>query len=1123
MSRSPKNRKETRKGGAKKGGTPEKPRAGDTGEESPGAGIDAPPAATAGGQAALPVVGIVASAGGLNAFVKLLDALPAKCDMAFVLIPHLDPKRESLMPGILARHTRLPVVTASDGASVAAGHVYVIPPDRVMTIGGGVLRLAAADPRSSPNALDLFLRSLAEDQQENAIGIVLSGTGSSGTAGIKEIKSVGGMVIVQEPATAEQDAMPRSAIATGLVDYVLPPEKMPQALLSYVAHYFGRPGGKHEDSTPVEDAMTKVLALLRARSKLDFRSYRKRMLQRRIQRRMGLAQIRDMEEYLALLRERPEEIKQLAKDLFISVTSFFRDRQMFEILETQVIPELLRDKPADEPLRVWVPACATGEEAYSLAMIFLEQIAASGKACPLQVFASDVEPEALDAARRGVYADSVLADVGGSRLARFFTRADPNHYQVNKTLRDAVLFAQQNILSDAPFSRIDLLSCRNFLIYLESEIQQKVVSLMHFALNEGGYLVLGPSESTATHAGLFEPVSKKWRIYRSLGAGRPVRPELPAEFYASNGSGARPQAPERVPGGIVPEELVRQELLADAPASVLIGRDYEVLYFHGATNRYLEQPSGRPTRSLLALTSESLRSRVRAAAHRAQHGGRRVSVAGGKIKRNGHVVAVTVSAKPLRTARAGNGLVLITFEDEAATARERKPRGKAAPEESVLQQLESELKSTREDLQSTIEELEASNEELKASNEEVMSMNEELQSANEEMETSKEELQSLNEELSTVNSQLQEKVQELEATGNDLANLMASVDTATLFLDAKHAIRRFTGQASRLFRIIDTDIGRPVRDIAWSFNDPELEPDADRVLQTLQPSEKEVRTEAGRWYQRRITPYRTRDDRIEGVVLTFSDVSDLKAIDAELRRLNSELGARVKERTDEVEALASRLTLAEQSERRRLSHFLHDDLQQLLYSAEMKLALLRQNPGPSAPEASRKTLDEIYELVRRSIEATRKLAVDLSPPVLRDEGLVPMLIWLGSQIREAHGLQVVVNGARGRYSMSEGMRVLLYQATRELLFNVVKHASAKQATVDISLADGALRIGVTDDGRGFDPKKIVEPTSPEHFGLNSLRERLSLFAGNLGIESQPGGGSRVSIQVPRARLSEGSP
>src|SRR5215813_1067884 len=901
------------------------------------------------GSEVLPIVGIVASAGGLNAFVKLLDALPEKCGMGFVAIPHLDPKRESLMPEILRRHTRLPVVAASDGERVVADRVYVIPPDRMMTIGGGVLRLAAADMRSAPNALDIFLRSLAEDQQEKAIGIVLSGTGSSGTPGIKEIKSGGGMVMVQDPTTAEQDAMPRSAIATGLVDFVLPPEKMPAALISYVRHYFSGLGPEPSSAAPVEDTMTKVLALLRARNKLDFRSYRKRMLQRRIQRRMGLAQVRDMDEYLALLRERPEELRLLSKDLFISVTSFFRDRHMFEILENQVLPELLRLKPPDSPLRVWVPACATGEEAYSLAMICIEQIAASGKPCPLQIFASDAESDALDTARQGVYPESVLADVGSSRLTRFFTRADANHYQVNKSLREVVLFAQQNLLTDAPFSRIDLVSCRNFLIYLESEVQQKLLSLLHFSLNEGGYLVLGPSESVGAQVNLFEPVSKKWRIYRRVGASLRPRAEFPAEFYEKINERARPPLPTRAPGTSAPEQIMREALLAEyAPASVLVGRDYEVLYFYGATNRYLEQPSGQPTRNLISLTSDTLRSRVRAAAHKAQREGRRVSVGGGRVRRNGHAVSVRVSAKPLGAGRPGapgESLLLISFEDEAGPVREQKPRAKAA-EDSMLQDLEQELKSTREDLQSTIEELETSNEELKASNEEVMSMNEELQSANEEMETSKEELQSLNEELSTVNSQLQEKVQELEATGNDLANLLTSADTATLFLDPKHVIRRFTGPAPQLFRIIESDIGRPISDIAWSFSDPDLESDAEFVLQTLQPRDKEISTVDGRWYQRRIMPYRTRDNRIEGVVLTFSEVTTLKNAEAELRGLNTGLEERVKERTDEVEALASRLTLAEQSERRRLSHFLHDDLQQLLYSAEMKLdALAKASDG----------------------------------------------------------------------------------------------------------------------------------------------------------------------------------
>jgi two-component system CheB/CheR fusion protein len=766
-----------------------------------------------------------------------------------------------------------------------------------------------------------------------------------------------------------------------------------------------------------------------------------------------------------------------------------------------------------------VPACATGAEAYSLAMICMEQIAASGKPCPLQIFASDAESEALDTARQGVYPESVLADVGSSRLTRFFTRADANHYQVNKSLREVVLFAQQNLLTDAPFSRIDLVSCRNFLIYLESEVQQKLVSVLHFALSESGYLVLGPSESVGSQVNLFEPVSKKWRIYRRVGASLRPRADFPVEFFEKINDRARPPLPPRAPGASAPDQVMREALLAEyAPVSVLVSRDYEILYFYGATNRYLEQPSGQPTRNLTSLTSDSLRSRVRAAAHKAQREGRRVSVGGGRVRRNGHTVSVRVSAKPLNPARAGESLLLISFEDEPGKIDVHRAQGKST-DESVLQDLEHELKSTREDLQSTIEELETSNEELKASNEEVMSMNEELQSANEEMETSKEELQSLNEELSTVNSQLQEKVQELEATGNDLANLLSSADTATVFLDPKHVIRRFTGPAPQLFRIIESDIGRPISDIAWSFSDPELETDVTLVLQTLQPRDKEITTQDGRWYQRRIMPYRTRDNRIEGVVMTFADVTSLKAAEKELRELNTGLEERVKERTTQVEALATRLTLAEQAERRRLSHFLHDDLQQLLYSVEMKLAPFSKKRDSTSKEFL-KSVEEVHDVVRHAIAATRKLAVDLSPPVLKEEGLVPMLIWLSSQVKETHGLKVEIRGVQERHEMSDSMRVLLYQATRELIFNVVKHADAEHASVDISMTDGTLDIEVSDDGGGFDAKKVFGPDSTEHFGLNSLRERLSLFGGSIGVESKPGHGARVSIHVPQARLNE---
>jgi two-component system CheB/CheR fusion protein len=848
---------------------------------------------------------MVASAGGLDAFKRFFHAMPADSGIAFVLVPHLDRRHESYMVPLLEKQTAMAVSEAVEGVRVRPDHVYVVPPNKYMRIKDGALYLSdPLDPSAVQTSLDIFLRSLGEDQQERSLCIILSGTGSHGTLGLKAIKANGGMAMVQDPRSAEYDAMPRSAVASGLADFVLPVEEMPAALIKYVRHFVpvGQAGIAPASVSP---DLTPILALLRARAQFDFRSYRKGMLLRRVQRRMGLSRIERLADYAKLLRDRPEELKLLSQDLLISVTNFFRDREMYRVLEEQVVPGLLQEKIADTPLRVWVPGCATGEEAYSIAMLFLEQMAEAQKTCPLQIFATDIDESALAFARRGVYTASELAEVSSERASRFFVKLDDHTYQVNKPLRDSVLFASQNILRDAPFSKLDLISCRNLLIYLEPEVQQKVVLLLHFALREGGFLALGPSETVGREIDLFEPVSKKWRIYRRRGGGAAASRRDRVEFPIQAGrvsDGLRPghasASPARTAGVA---EMARELLLEDyAPAAALINRNCEILYFHGPTHRYLRQPGGAPTLDLMALAREGLRPRIRAAVQETRRQGRKVVLSAPGIKRDGSTVTVRVSARPVRMPHGGEERLLVTFEDESKQKRGAARAASRRAEEGIVKQIELELKSTREELQSAIEEMESSNEELKASNEEAMSMNEELQSANEELETSKEELQSLNEELNSVNSQLQDKLEELESTNNDLANLLSSADIATLFLGPDYRIKRFSAAATRLFKLIPGDVGRPIGDIAARFSDPELHGDVDAVIGELAAREKEVRGEDGRWYLRRVTPYRTLDNRIEGVVVAFTDVTQLKNLEAELRRLAGALEERVAKRTAEL-------------------------------------------------------------------------------------------------------------------------------------------------------------------------------------------------------------------------------
>lgn len=846
------------------------------------------------------VVGMVASAGGLEAFKQFFQTMPAHSGIAFVLIPHLDPKHESLMAQLLGKQTAMPVAEAEDGQRLEADHVYVIPPNHYLTLHKGVIQLSAPPDRgASQTAIDPFLRSLAADQQERAICIILSGTGSHGSLGLKAVKAEGGMAMVQEPSSAEYDRMPLSAVDTGLADYVLPPGRMPEELLKYVRHFVAGSAALPEPAAAQND-LTQVLALLRARTKFDFRAYRKRMLLRRVLRRMGLNHLERLADYLALLRERPDELSQLGKDLLISVTSFFRDPEMFQVLETQVLPELIESR--DTPVRVWVPGCATGEEAYSIAMLLIERIAATGKACPIQIFATDVDEGALEVGRRGIYPDALVADLSRRQLERFFTRADAHHWQVSKQLRETVLFAPQNILADAPFSKLDLVSCRNLLIYLEPEVQQKLLQLFHFALNEGGYLILGPSESIGRQTELYRPVSKKWRIFHRAHTERLTRAGFPVQ--AGTRMSELQPAPPPVP---VPHknlnELTRKVLLEEfAPAAVVINRRYEVLHYSGPTQLYLQQPGGPPSHDLLTLALAALRPRIRAAAIKALNEEMRVDVGGIRIKRAGHFVLVRLSVQPMPGKLADERLLLVVFQDEpkadqAAAAGDEQAR----TDEQLVRQLEYELKTSREDLQSTIEELESSNEELKASNEEVMSMNEELQSTNEELETSREELQSLNEELSTVNSQLRDKVDELEDSNDDMTNLLSSVDNATLFLGVDRTIQRFTPSATRLFNLSTTDVGRPIDHITARFEDPELKRNIERVLQDLTPCEREVSRDDEQWFLRRITPYRTGDNRISGVVLSLTDITVLKRTELELRNLTAHLEQRVNENSAQLQ------------------------------------------------------------------------------------------------------------------------------------------------------------------------------------------------------------------------------
>jgi two-component system, chemotaxis family, CheB/CheR fusion protein len=829
-----------------------------------------------------PVVALGASAGGLDTFKKLLDAMPAGNGMAFVLIQHLDPKHQSLMVELLTGPTTMQVLQAADRMPLERDHVYLIPPGAYLAIKDGVLRLSKPQERHGARMpFDFFLHSLAEDCGERAICAILSGTGTDGSIGLKAVKERGGLVIVQDPQEAAFDGMPRSAIGTGGVDLVLPVEQIPQALVKYSRQKYVKDGkGLQAPDNDVQAAFADIIDLLAASGAHDFSLYKRGTLQRRIERRMAMAGLEDSAGYLQVLRRDAGERELLAKDILINVTHFFRDPAAFDELAEKVFPELVQRQPLDRPLRVWVPGCSTGEEAYSITMLLLEQIAAAQRNVKLQVFASDVDADCVAFARNGVYPDSIAADVGPARLARFFTR-EGDSYHVVRELREAIVFTGQSLLADAPFSRLDLISCRNVLIYLSSEAQQKILSLFHFALRPQGVLFLGSAESAASVSAHFEPVSKKHRIYRHIGTSRPGEVEFP--LGARDGGRLPPkalaqQAVQRRPGFI---ELSQRALLdAYAPASVLVNDKHEGLYFFGPVDRYLKVASGEDTRDVLAMAREGLRAKLKSALQRTREERAPVTLTGAQLKRNGSSVSVGITARPVESA--GEALFLVSFAEGPAVQAAPTGPVEAPADVARVAQLEQELEATRADLQSAIRDLELANEEQKGINEEAMSVNEEFQSTNEELETSKEELQSLNEELTALNSQLQETVEQQRATASDLQNILNSTEVATLFLDADLNIRFFTPAAKSLFNVIASDVGRPLADLTRRFEDDNLLADARAVLATQTPVKREVRAHDGGWFMRGMLPYRSDERGIEGVVITFADISEMKAAELEI-------------------------------------------------------------------------------------------------------------------------------------------------------------------------------------------------------------------------------------------------
>ena len=846
-----------------------------------------------------PIVGIGASAGGLKALERFFDNMPPQENIAFVVVQHLDPKHESLMPGLLEKHTKMQVSTAENGQKIKPNLLYIRPPGKDVIVKNRTLYLQKpSEGKGVQLTIDIFFRSLAEDLGELAICVILSGAGSDGTLGLKSIKGEGGMAMVQEGKEAEYDGMPRSAINTGLVDYVLPVEKMPKQLITYIRHLSEVPEKIDSDEEKTEQSVNRILTSVRLATGHDFNNYKRSTIHRRIARRMAVQQIGEISHYAQYLRQNPTEIDELFKDLLINVTNFFRDSAAFEVLEREALPELLKGKLKREvepnaPLRIWVPGCGTGEEAYSIAMLLVEAMEREGIHFRMQVFATDISEETIDFGRAGVYPDNIAADVSAERLKRFFKKEHDN-YRIDQQIRELVVFAIHDLTRDPPFSRLDMVSCRNVLIYMNTHLQKKIIPLFHYSLHEGGILFLGSSEGVGEYTDFFECIERKHKIFRNKKTDDHhalldhliYRAGLPLQEPTRRAKGQA--AGERGEPDINIRRLVEQSIMRKyAPPSVLVDGKSQILYFYGDTSNYLKPPWGEPSFDLLRMATEGMHYKLDKALREVRSGKKPLTLENLKVRHNHEYFIVDVVFTPLPETRGRSDLILITFEDKTAPKEIEAEEGLQEEMESTdsrLTQMQHELDATRQELQATIEELETSNEELKSANEELQANNEELQSTNEELESAKEELQSTNEELETVNEELQRKNRELIRADDDMRNLFHATEIATLYLNDNLQIVRFTPAATTMFNLREHDVGRPFSDITGLFDTKIFAEEAEKVLKSLEKRERDVCCQDDRCFFVRMLPYRTTNNVITGVVITIMEVTEARKAEQEAEK-----------------------------------------------------------------------------------------------------------------------------------------------------------------------------------------------------------------------------------------------
>lgn len=1056
------------------------------------------------------VVGVGASAGGLEASRKLVGTIPSGTGIAFILVQHLDPTHESMMVDLLSGHTSLTVCQAVDGMPVEADHLYVIPPATYLSIADGRLRLSHPQARHGARMpFDFLLRALAKERGARSVCVVLSGTGTDGSLGLKAVKDKGGLVIAQDPTEASYDGMPQNAIATGAVDLVLPVARMSDVIVKF-ARRAADPGERNEPSSKdtVQTYLPEIIDLLRANTAHDFTYYKQGTLERRIERRMAMAAVEpgDGERYLKILQSNKSELELLAKDLLINVTTFFRDPKVFAVLEQKIIPDLIRTHPADQPIRIWIAGCSTGEEAYSLAILFREQMTAATQPGALQIFASDVDIEAVDAARDGLYPVTIEANVSTERLNRYF-RKEKQGYRVSPELRAAVVFTVQDLLTDPPFSRLDMVCCRNVLIYLRPEAQAKAISVFHFALNPGGLLLLGSAETVSDTDNRFEVCFKAERLYRRTGRSRSddiaVAKQSNWSVRAFSTSGPAKNALRQT---VLADLCQRLVMDAFAPAAVLINRDHECLYSLGPTDRYLRVPAGQPSYNLLAMVNEAMRSKLRLGIQQAEEKKERVAIAGGLTSHDGR--SFMVSAQPVAWER--ESLFLVCFIDEPDN--ERKAAG-PIPTADVARvaELERELESTKSELRGAIRNLEISSEEQKAINEEALSVNEEFQSTNEELLTSKEELQSLNEELTALNTQLQETLERQRETSDDLQNILNSTNVATLFLDTELNIRFFTPATKLLFNIIPGDVGRPLADLHSLSADGSLNVDARTVLHTLTPIEREVEALGGVWFSRKILPYHAHDSAVEGVVITFTDITERKRTAKALED--------AKQQAEEANVAKSRFLAA-------ASHDLRQPLQTIALLQGLLAKMVVGEPAQRLVSRLDLTLGAISGMLNTLLDLNQ-----IEAGTVRTEVVTFPINDLLNRLRDEFGIHAQSQGLDLRVVKSSQSVCsdphLLEQMIRNLLSNALKYTERGKVLLGCRALGDSLHIMVCDTGVGIPAEELQAVFEEYHQVNNPARERIrglglglsivqrlgKMLGHPVRVRSRPGKGSTFSIEV----------